>query len=164
MKTRIRPVALSPIWLLACLLLASCDSYGPSSSPDRPGGSSSWGFGRKAVLEDAERALIDGDMPRAEKSAMEFTNRVDVDRAQLGRGWRVLALAALENRNAFLSLNALERWRQSLNLRQLPEEWLETWNGAMLLLPPAEAARRAEAISAQKTGQPEDLTREARLF
>lgn len=101
------------------------------------------------TLADVERAFLDGKMPEAEQLATEFTSSAVVDKSQLAKAWRILALSAVENRHPMAALTGLERWNVLVPKANATEEWYRTWYTALTQLPYREASRRAEAVIKQ---------------
>lgn len=122
----------------------------------------------KAVtLAEVEEAYKKGDTILAERLAGEYTSRSGLDAQQLGRGWRILALSAIENKKTRVALTALDRWRHSINGADGTAEWCNAWYEAHTQLPLADAIKRAEEIIKTESGpdpRPILLIREAKLF
>lgn len=119
------------------------------------------------TLAEIEDTYSNGHYPLAQRMAEEFTTRSGLDSQQLGRGWRVLALSAVENKKTRLALTALDRWRHSLPGADGSIEWCSAWYEALAQMPFSEATKLAEAViktEGSEEARPETLIREARLF
>ena len=119
------------------------------------------------TLNDVEEAYKNGYYPLAERMAEEYTSRSGLDAQQLGRGWRVLALSAMENKRSRVALTALDRWRHSLPGADAGAEWCDAWYATLAQLPFGDASKRAEAvIKTEESDEPRPATllREAMLF
>ncbi len=135
--------------ILAALMFATA-CPGPEPQPTQPGTvkpvEPQVQPVKKVTLADVEMAFNSGDLALAEKIATEFTSRTDVDKAELGRGWRILALSSAENRHPMVAITALDRWRITLPKADSTEEWYSTWYSTLTQLPFAEADKRARAV------------------
>lgn len=169
------------VLIAAVLALAACSGVAPRTAPVKEEPKAEAPKIPKIItLGMVEDAYRDGDMILAERLATEFTSRGGLDAQQLGRGWRILTLAAAENKRPRVAVMALDRWRLSMDGVDGTQEWCAAWYNVMTLLPFSDAAKRAqEIIRTEKIGQadpaapprpeaekprPAMLIREAKLF
>lgn len=149
--------------LLACTPGTQTRPYGPHTGTKTP-----YSVGDKQphaiTLEDIEEVFNNGNYPLAERLAQEYASRPGLEMSQLGRVWRVMGLAAIENKNTETAINGLDRWRRSVDGADGSPEWCEAWYNLHSLMPFELAQRRAEAVISASPPRPARLVREAKLF
>lgn len=114
-------------------------------------------------LAEAERAFQSGDMVRAEQIATALTSRPGLAGNDAPRAWRILALSASANGHVYLTVSALDRWRQFDPQADSREEWQAAWKNALAALPPYDARTRAQAITGDES-RPWELRADMQLF
>lgn len=152
------------------LALAACTATAPRVEPPRtvePKTAEEPRLPKTITLADVEEAYKNGDYALAQRMAEEYTSRSGLDAQQLGRGWRILALSALENNKPGAAMTGLDRWRHSLPGADGGAEWRAAWYGALVKMPFNDAAKLAEAViktEGREESRPAALIQEARLF
>ena len=114
-------------------------------------------------IAEAEMAFQTGDMARAEQIATALTSRPGLAPNEAHRAWRIMALSSAANGHIYLSISALDRWRQVDPQADMREDWQTAWNNGLRNLPPYDARVRATSIVRDES-RPWELRADMLLF